>query len=386
MESDFRPARRTAAGKAVRVMSWILAGILGLLAVLAAALLLMSPGRVEPYLDGDGKPLAGSVSEKLWVDIGGVRQGMFLRGRSKDNPVLLFLHGGPGMPEYFLAEKKNAALEDKFTVCYWEQRGAGLSYQDGIPAAGITADRLVDDAIEVSRYLCERFGQEKIYLMAHSWGTFLGIQAAAKAPELYHAYIGVAQIVDTPESERLAYARMLELFEAKGNQGMVQKLMAWDVLKTQPDAALIPYFKSMLRDEAMHALGVGTARDMDSVVTGIFIPSLLSRAYTLPEKITIWRAKAFLRDRTNLLETLFTTRMQDAVPELTVPTYILFGKYDLTVNPGLAKAYLDALKAPLKAFYTFENSAHSPMFEEPERFLEIMTQDVLAGKAALADR
>ena len=350
MESDFRPARRTAAGKAVRAMSWMLAGILGLLAVPAAALLLMSPGRVEPYLDGDGKPLAGSVSEKLWVDIGGVRQGMFLRGRSKDNPVLLFLHGGPGMPEYFLAEKKNAALEDKFTVCYWEQRGAGLSYQDGMSGADITADHLVDDAIEVSRYLSKCFGQEKIYLMAHSWGTFLGIQAAAKAPELYHAYIGVAQIVDTPASERLAYARMLELFEAKGNQGMVQKLMAWDVLKTQPDAALIPYFKSMLRDEAMHALGVGTARDMDSVVTGIFIPSLLSQAYTLPEKITIWRAKAFLRDRTNLLETLFTTRMWDAVPELSVPTYILFGKYGSDGEPRPREGVSGRAQGPAQGF------------------------------------
>lgn len=386
MESGFRTGMRSAAGKAVRVMSWVLAGILGLLAVLAAALILVSPGRVQPYLGGDGKPLPGSVSEKIWVDIGGVRQGMFIRGRSEKNPVLLFLHGGPGMPEYFLAEKVDAALEDQFTVCYWEQRGAGLSYENGMPGASITADRLIDDTIEVSRSLCERFGQRKIYLMAHSWGTFPGIQAAAKAPELYHAYIGVAQITDTPESERLAYARMLEMFETKGDRGMVQKLKAWDVLNTRPDTALIPYFKSMLRDEAMHRLGVGTARGMDSVVTGVFIPSLLTWAYTLPEKINIWRAKAFLRSETDLIETLFATRIRDAVPELKIPTYIMFGGYDLTVNPGLAKEYLSVLKAPLKGFYTFENSAHSPMFEEPERFLEIMTRDVLAGKTALADR
>jgi pimeloyl-ACP methyl ester carboxylesterase len=386
MEGGFRVVRRSVAGKAVRVMIWVLAGILGVLAVLAAALLLISPGRVQPYLDGDGKPLQGSVSEKIWVDIGGVRQGMFIRGRSDKNPVLLFVHGGPGMPEYFLAEKSDAALEDQFTVCYWEQRGAGLSYENGMSGASITADRLIEDTIEVSRYLFERFGRQKIYLMAHSWGSFLGIQAAAKAPELYRAYIGVAQVTDTAESERLAYARMLELFEANGNRGMVQKLKAWDVPNTRPDTALIPYFKSMLRDEAMHMLGVGTMRDMDSVVTGVFIPSLRSRAYTLPEKITLWRAKAFLRSETNLLQALFTTRIRDTVPELTIPAYILFGKYDLTVNPNLAKEYLNALKAPLKGFYTFTNSAHSPMFEEPERFIEIMKRDVLEGKTSLADR
>jgi pimeloyl-ACP methyl ester carboxylesterase len=141
----------------------------------------------------------------------------------------------------------------------------------------------------------------------------------------------------------------------------------------------------MQRDEAMHALGVGTERGMRSVVTGIFTPTLTSRAYTAFEKINIWRAKAFLRRETNLLETLFTTRTPDIVPELKTPAYFMSGRYDLTVNVDLSRQYLAELKAPVKGFYTFQNSAHSPIFEEPERFLEIMTQDVLSGRTALAD-
>lgn len=371
--------------RAARVILIILGVLLGGMAVLTALLLWASPGRVKPFLNADGKPLEGSVSEKIWVDINGAEQGMFIRGKSEDNPVLLFLHGGPGMPEYFLADAQDTGLEDEFTVCYWEQRGSGLSHLDGMDASAITAEQLVDDTIEVTRYLMERFGQQKIVLMAHSWGTFIGIQAAALAPELYTAYIGVGQVADTSESERLAYAYMLEQYEASGNDRMVKQLKAYDV-PARTDAGIIPYFKSMLRDNAMHGLGIGTARDMDSVVTGIFLPVMKCPAYTLGEKVNIWRAKAFLRNETGLLKQLFSTRTADIVPQLRIPAYFVSGAYDLTVNRDLSKEYFTQLKAPVKAFYTFEDSAHSPMFEEPERFLQVMTQDVLAGETALADK
>lgn len=370
---------KTKKRKAVRVMLIVLGVLLGSMVVFVALLLLASPGQIKPYLDENGKPLAGSVSEKVWVNINGAEQGMFIRGRSNDNPVLLFVHGGPGMPEYFLADAQDTGLEDKFTVCYWEQRGSGLSYKPGMEGDSVSVEQLVADTVEVTRYLAERFGQEKIYLMAHSWGTFIGIQAAALAPELYHAYIGVAQVTDTPESERQAYAWMLAQYEAAGDNGMADKLKDYNVLAAQPDTALIPYFKSMLRDKAMHELGIGTARNMDSVVTGIFLPVMKSPAYTLGEKVTVWRAKAFLRSETGLLEQLFTTRTADIVPELQIPAYFISGVYDLTVNHDLSKEYYEQLKAPVKAFYTFADSAHSPMFEEPVRFLEVMEQNVLTG-------
>ncbi len=363
----------------------VLGVMLGGILVLVAVLLIVSPGQIKPFSDDNGKPLAGSVSEKIWVNINDAEQGMFIRGKNTDNPVLLFVHGGPGMPEYFLAAAQDSGLEDQFTVCYWEQRGSGLSYKPGMDGDAITAEQLVSDTIEVTRYLQERFGQERIYLMAHSWGTFIGIQAAAQVPELYHAYIGVGQIADTPESERRAYAYMLAQYEAAGNTGMADRLKEYNVLEPQPDTSLLPYFKSMLRDKAMHELGIGTTRDMRSVITGIFRPVMKSPAYTLGEKISIWRAKAFLRSETGLLEQLFSSRAADIVPELKIPAYFISGAYDLTVNRDLSEEYFKQLQAPVKAFYTFEDSAHSPMFEEPNRFLEVMTRDVLVGGTSLAD-
>jgi pimeloyl-ACP methyl ester carboxylesterase len=91
-------------------------------------LLIMSPGTPVQFIDKDATVLEGSISEKIFVNIGGVKQGMFVRSKNPDNPVLLFLHGGPGFPNYFLFEKFKPGLEDFFTVCYWEQRGGGLSY------------------------------------------------------------------------------------------------------------------------------------------------------------------------------------------------------------------------------------------------------------------
>jgi pimeloyl-ACP methyl ester carboxylesterase len=143
---------------------------------------------------------------------------------------------------------------------------------------------------------------------------------------------------------------------------------------------------SALRDNSMHELGIGTMRDMNSVVTGVFFPLMNFKAYTLGEKINIWRAKAFLRNSTGLYEELIDTDLSNTVTELEIPVYILAGRYDYTVNYDLQKTYFDKINAPKKGSYTFENSAHSPMFEEPERFIEIMVNDVLNGNLNLADK
>ena len=191
------------------VISIVMAGML----LLAGVLLALSPGKPQPFVDETGKPLAGSISEKVFVDINGVKQGMFIQSKDASHPVLLYLHGG--MPDYFLTQKYPTGLEDLFTVVWWEQRGSGISYSPDIPTESITQEQLIADTLALTNYLRERFQQDKIYLMGHSGGTFIGIQAAAQAPELYHAYIGVAQMANQLESEKLAYDYMLQEFKAK---------------------------------------------------------------------------------------------------------------------------------------------------------------------------
>jgi pimeloyl-ACP methyl ester carboxylesterase len=191
------------------------------------------------------------------------------------------------------------------------------------------------------------------------------------------------QIVNTRESEKQAYRYMLEQYGSSGDTKMIQKLDSYPILDS--DAAMLSYFKSMLRDQTMHALGIGTMHGMKSVFTGIFIPVFECRAYTLSEKINIWRAKAFLRNDTVLLNELFTTDISVKVPKLDIPVYFFSGSYDYTVSHSLTKQYFNELQAPAKGFYIFDSSAHTPMFEEPEKFMKIMLDDVQSGDFSLAN-
>ena len=371
---------RSVARRAGRLVLLIMGVCLACLLILVGILLFWSSGKPKPFVDENGEPLVGSISEKIYVNINGVKQGMFIKGKDATKPVLLFLHGGPGMPEYFLTQRYPTGLEEDFVVCWWEQRGAGLSYRADLPPETLTLEQLVADTLEVTNYLRNRFGQEKIYLMGHSGGSVLGIQAAARAPELYHAYIGVAQISYQLESERLAYEYMLQEFRKNGDSEMVRKLENAPFTMTVP----LPDAYMAVRDEAMHTLGVGTTHAMKSVVSGIFVPSWLSREYTLGEKVNTWRGKWSPYTKKLWNQTL-AINLTVEVPKLELPVYFLHGIYDYTVSYSEAQAYLEKLDAPLKGFYTFEASAHSPIFEEPQKVQRILREDVLAGGNALAD-
>ena len=304
---------------------------------------------------------------------------MFIKRKDSTNPVLLYLHGG--MPEYFLIQKYPTDLENYFTIVWWEQRGSGLSYCADIPQETSTLELMISDTKEVTNYLRKRFGQEKIYLMGHSGGTFIGIQVASRAPELYHAYIGVAQMSNQLKSEVLAYDYMLEKYRENGNTKMVRKLEAAPVTMTEgmPDAYRV------LRDPAMHNLGIGTTHNMRSVISGIFLPSLICPEYTLIEKVNIWRGKS--RAGISILwADISTADLSKQVPELKLPVYFFEGIYDYTCSYTEAKSYYEKLKAPIKGFYTFEKSAHSPLFEEPEKMLKILREDVLFGLNNLSDK
>ena len=368
--------------KARRVLAIIISIVLAGILILLGVLLAWSPGKPEPFLDANGDPLADSISEKILVNINGVEQGMFIKGKNINNPVLLFVHGGPGMPEYWLTQQYPTGLEDHFTVVWWEQRGAGLSYSPAIPAETMTAEQYIADTLEVTKYLRTRFGREKIYLMAHSWGSYIGIQAAAREPAFYYAYIGMGQISYQIKSEQLAYEYALEYYKNIGNTDMVQRLEAAPPTLTVP----LPAAYNALRDEYMHGAGIGTTHEMRSVVTGIFLPSWQFREYTIGEKINLWRGKIFSRSSDfNLWDTMQATDLTKQVTQLAIPVYFFEGAYDYTCAYPLAKEYFEKLNAPVKGFYTFEHSAHSPIFEEPEKMLKILQQDVLAGTNNLAD-
>jgi pimeloyl-ACP methyl ester carboxylesterase len=248
----------------------------------------------------------------------------------------------------------------------------------------MTLEQLTSDAIEVTNYLRGRFGQKKIYIMAWSGGTPIALSAVAKAPELFHAYMAMGQITRQHESEQIAYDYMLSHFRGQNDQKSVDALLKYNHLATEAD--LVAFYNSAARDNLMHKIGIGTMRNMKSVFNGIFLPVWTCRAYTLSEKFRIWKSKIFFLPDTQLKKEAFTTDFFEKVPKIDVPVYFLCGKFDLTVNIDLTREYYYYLDAPLKGFYTFQESAHAPLFEEPDLVRDVIASDILKKKTSLADQ
>jgi pimeloyl-ACP methyl ester carboxylesterase len=353
------------------VFAPLAAGIVWLFAV--------SPGRPDQLSDTSGNIIPGSISERVTIEIGGIPQGMFIQSANPASPVLLFVHGGPGMVEFFMEQEYPTGLARHFTMVWWEQRGAGMSFSGDIPPETMTLERMIADTIEVADYLRARFGQDRIILLGHSWGAYLGIQVAAAAPDRFRAYVGMGQIAHQVRSEVMAREHLLDLYRARGDTGMVRRLEAAPV--SMEDGTSEAWMR--LRDRAMHGAGVGHMREMTSVVTGIFLPMWRVRAYTVAEKINIWRGK--LWSSPFFWEDLIRDDLSVRLTTFDLPIYVLAGRHDYTTNAELSRAYFDAIEAPVKGFYLFDNSAHSPLFEEPEKATEILLNDVLGGTNAQAD-
>ena len=319
-----------------------------------------------------------NIFEKTFIQIKGQKIGMFINGNHIDNPVLLFVHGGPGFPEYGLTQKYPTHLEEYFIVCWYDQRGGGLSYDKNIDTRQITVDNIISDTVEVANYLRNRFGKEKIYIMAHSWGTLIGLKTVYQHPGLFYAYIGVEQMSNQVESEKIAYEYMLEQYKKMNNKRMVKKLEKYrSLFNIMPlnYVELLNYAKH--RDKPMHELGIGSMHEMRSVISGLFLPIMKNKNYTFSERINIWKAKNLCIFKTNLWETMHNTDLTKEINSVEIPIFFFHGIYDYTVNYKLAKEYYEQFVAPIKGFYTFFNSAHSPIFEEPGKVIKILLEDVL---------
>ncbi|MFA8443958.1 alpha/beta fold hydrolase [Yoonia sp.] len=367
---------------AYRLGRFLMMAAVALLVALAIGLVWLvaiSPGQPHPLRDASGNVIPGSLSERATVEIGGIQQSIIIQSIDPANPVLLFLHGGPGMTEFFVEQDYPTGLEQHFTVVWWEQRGAGMSFSPDIPPETMNMAQMIADTIEVTDYLRKRFSQDKIMLLGHSWGSYLGIQVADAAPDRFRAYVGMAQIVHQLRSEVMTHDYLLGAYRARGDAGMVRRLEAAPV---SMENGLSPEWMR-LRDAAMHRAGVGHARDISSVVTGIFLPVWRVRAYTLMDKINVWHGK--LWSRQFFWEDLLRDDLRARLTEFNLPIYFFVGRHDQTANPELTRAYFDVIEAPLNGFYVFENSAHSPLFEEPERAFSILLEDIIGGQDMRAD-
>lgn len=350
----------------VIVVGIILVTMLGCIIAIAIS----SKGEIKQFYDEDGKISEGSVAERVFIEIGGKTNGMIIRGKSVENPVLLFISGGPGVPQYWLNEYYDNKIEDYFTVCWWDYRGEGLSYDSELTTEDITLEQLEKDAVEVAEYLKERFGKEKIYLMAHSGGTMLGLRLAQEYPENFYCYFAMGQTAGNRYIGSYPYLK--EYFmETKNTKGfnLLEKH-----IKEENEELIIYNEKNIGQDweKALLMAGCGTTREMRSDCFEIFFPQMFSKCYTMKEKINFWKGKA-LCQASAYADTQITLDKEQAAQ---IPVYFISGKYDYTCPINMTKELFEQLEAPEKEMYIFENSAHSPLWEENEAVLEVMLKYV----------
>lgn len=306
-----------------------------------------------------GNKMEYKIDTKEFVQIGGIPQNIRIRTSDTTLPVLLFLHGGPGVCDRFWVIPYQSGLADCATLVCWDQRCAGLTYNSKENYDGLTVGRMVEDAAELILYLKKRFHKEKIFLVGHSWGSLLGVLVAQKYPEHIAAYIGMGQFVDGPENEILSYQFVLEEAKKRGNKKAVKALekVGWP-----QDGKYRSQKDMMTQRKYLGKFGGGVYKSEESTITSIVVPILKSPEYNIFEVLRY--AKGSMLSLKLLWEQVVAHHLCESVKKLEVPVYLTQGRHDQNTPVAIAQKWFDALKAPSKQWIWFENSAHSPIKEE----------------------
>ena len=327
-----------------------------------------SPGKTVPFVEENGETISKSISAIERIELGGIEQYLIIGGIDSVKPVLLFLHGGPGSPELGFVKMFNPDLEHDFVVVHWEQRGSGKSYNKNIPIESMTIEQLISDTKELSEYLIKRFKKDKIYIMGHSWGSFLGIKTIEKHPELYHCYFGIGQVADQYRSEKISYEWVKKQAEENGDKKAIKNLEA--LVFPEINASSKQWLKFLMAERSyVDKFGGGLFREYNGTLDK-FLPVINAKEYTLRDKVNYGIGSLF--SLKHLWDDVITDNLFETIDSIQIPVYFFQGLYDYQTSYIVAKEFYDQLKAPDKKFFTFENSAHCPIFDEPDRFNKIL--------------
>lgn len=363
----------------LRLVGYTLAALLFLLLSAIGYLWLNSPGTTAPITDEQGCPQPNSIASLEPVTLNGTKQWILIRGYDRAKPVLLFVHGGPGSPELPMLTQ-NAELEKRFVVVNWDQRGAGKSYAPAVFNQSFTLDTFVEDAAQLSRMLGKRFGQPgagpaKIYIMGHSWGSFLAVRTVQKYPELFLAYFGIGQVANQLAGEQISYNWVMEQARRHHNDQQIALLTRTGC----PPFASAETWMTYVQPQRRMVTEYGGALHTGSFYDLILGKLIHCREYTLSDKLNYLIGAE--KSARLLWPAIVGTDLNQTTASLSIPVYIFQGVHDYQTPYVVAKRYFDGLNAPQKAFFTFNHSAHGPIFEEPTLFMQRLDWAIAQGRS-----
>ncbi len=299
-----------------------------------------------------------AIDTSEYVDVDGAKLFLTVRGSDRRAPILLWLHGGPGGAERPLFRYFNSALEAHFVVAYWDQRGAGRSFDPDADPHLLTVDRHLADLNIVVDHLKHVHAAEKVVLVGHSWGSALGLLYAREHPEKMSAYIGVAQVVSTRASQQVQHDFVLAQATRRHDSAVLKDLQR---LGPPPYRSAADVLAAERLANQYGAIFHKPPNQVWVMVRGMF-----------GGLVTPWEIPRFIRGNNVSLEAMNDELLQldlaRAVPRVDVPVIFMLGRYDRHVDAETAAAYFATLHAPVKRLVWFENSAHNIPFEEPELF------------------
>ncbi|OAI39109.1 alpha/beta hydrolase [bacterium SCGC AG-212-C10] len=319
-------------------------------------------GKTPPFRGPNGNILPGSIAEISYRRLGGIDQWVMIRGRSLASPPLILLHGGPGLSETSLFRHFNAPLEQRFTVVYWDQRGAGKSFDRKLPRSSMTVERFIADLDELVDAVRQRLGTDKVAIFGHSWGSALGVLYAARFPDKVAAYVGSGQIGDWPAGESASYAFALTEARRRKHRKAIRELLACgppphDADRLWVQRTWLSRLEGRMRPRALWGLG------------RILLSGSESSIFELPGawRGFRWSIEVMWAETSNL-------NLLNLVPALRMPVFFFLGRNDHWVPPEISCAYFDMLIAPSKRLVWFEESGHEPFADEPEKFNALMME------------
>lgn len=320
------------------------------------------------------------IDEAKAVEIGGIRQWITVRGRDRANPILLVLHGGPAAPDLPNRYLFEGPWTDYFTVVEWDQRGSGKTYELNDPekiAPTMHAERMLQDTEELVAYLRATYNKKKIFALGHSWGTVLGLNLAARKPDWLYAYIGVGQIINARESERICYEWVLNTARKAGDAQAIKELEAIAPYP-EPNGALPLEKVNVERKWSVHYGGLTYNRQSYDFWWNA---QKISPDYSETDFKAIHDGSAFSLSK--LLPEEAATDFTK-LTRLGCPVLIFAGRHDYTTASEPVRRWFDKLQAPSKRWVWFENSAHMIYAEEPGRVLVNLVQFALPFATASA--
>jgi len=311
------------------------------------------------------------------VEIGGIKQALYFRGEDVKNPIIFFIHGGPGYPEMPFLHDFQYPWEAHFTIVHWDQRNVGKTFFLNNPESVLDTlnfDRVLADAFEVTQYIREKLNQDKIIVLGYSWGTALGAALVQSHPQYFSAYIGLGQVVDIRENERVGYEALLEAALAKGNEEDIEAIRA-----------LAPHLPSGPFNESVVAQ-IGAVRTWQTKY-GIASSGneakakvLLSESpYYSPQEKEYFNIN-FLNYQLPLIKFLFDEYDIRKFYGVTfeMPVFIIMGDRDYQTPHTVARGFFEEISAPHKEFFLIPDAGHGAMQDNKEEFNRVLLEEIKA--------